>query len=66
MLYESIELLTTLSYALEIKSILKLKVMCAEFNGFSIILQLEKYTVFVTSIVTCMGNVGNKLVLMMC
>ena len=42
MLYESIELLTTLSFALEIKSILKLKVMCGEFNGFSIILQLEK------------------------
>ena len=42
MLNESIELLTTLSFALEIKSILKLKVMCGEFNGFSII-QLEKY-----------------------
>ena len=42
-LNESIELLTTLSFALEIKSILKLKVMCGEFNGFSIILQLEKY-----------------------
>ena len=43
MLNESIERLTTLSFALEIKSILKLKVMCGEFNGFSIILQLEKY-----------------------
>lgn len=42
-LNESIERLTTLSFALEIKSILKLKVMCGEFNGFSIILQLEKY-----------------------
>ena len=42
-LNESIELLTTLSFALEIKSILKLKVMCGEFNGFSVILQLEKY-----------------------
>ena len=35
-------MLTTLLFALEIKFVLKLKVMLEEFNGFFIIKQIEK------------------------
>ena len=37
-------MLTTLLFALEIKFVLKLKLMLGEFNGFFIIKQIEKWS----------------------